>query len=254
MIPDYPTEDLSVQLRSLWKVSFGDDDVFLDHFFSTGFSKDRCRCIVNEEGKLLSALYWFDCEYEGETFAYLYALATDPEFRHKGILKYLLADTYTVLKERGYAGALLVPADEELRKMYASMGFFDCTAANTLISASQPVTVLTHAIDREEFAKLRKKYLPKNGALQEGPSLAFLETQYKFYTGPGFVMCARPKTEALLEVAEYLGDMEVIPGVLCALGYPMGTFRTPGDAIPFAMGFAIKKDAVFPGYLGFAFD
>ena len=254
MIPDYPTQQLSCQLRSLWKTAFGDDDVFLDHFFSTGFSRDRCRCVVNEEGKLMSALYWLDAEYEGNTFAYLYAIATDPQFRRRGILKYLLADTYTVLKNRGYAGAMLLPGDEDLRKMYASMGFQNCTTINTLISASQPVTVLIHPVDREEYGKLRLKYLPINGAIQAGPSLAFLETQCKFYSGTGFVMCARPKSPEVQEALEFLGDTEVIPGVLCALGYAMGTFRTPGDALPFAMGFPIQKDVPFPGYLGFAFD
>lgn len=254
MIPDYPTPQLSVQLRNLWKVSFGDDDVFLDHFFSTGFSPDRCRVVVNEEGTLLSALYWFDTEYAGETYAYLYAVATDPNFRHQGILRYLLADTHALLKERGYAGILLVPGDEDLRKMYTAMGYEDCTTVSTVISASQPVTVLVHAIDQAEYGKLRKKYLPKGGVLQEGASLDFLSTQYTFYTGPGFVMCAAPKTPELLLAPEYLGDTEVIPGVLCALGYAMGSFRVPGTTTAFAMLHPLQKDCPRPSYFGLAFD
>ena len=254
MIPDYPKPQLSVQLRQLWKTSFGDDDVFLDHFFSAGFSPDRCRCIVNEDGTLPAALYWFDAEYQGETFAYLYAVATDPRFRHQGILRYLLADTHQLLASRGYAGTLLVPGDDGLRQMYAAMGYETCTGLNTIICASQPVTVLIHPVDQEEYRKLRRTYLPKNGVIQEGPSLSFLETQCRFYTGPGFVMCARPKNPQLLEVPEYLGDTELLPGVLCALGYPMGTFRFPGSAIPFAMVHPLKKDAPIPGYLGLAFD
>ena len=254
MIPDYPTPRLSPQMRSLWKLAFGDDDVFLDRFFSTGFSADRCRCVVNEEGKLLSILYWFDARLEGETYAYLYAVATDPDHRRQGLLRYLLADTRNLLKEKGYAGMVLVPGDQELRKMYASMGFEDCTGNSILISASQPVTVLTHSIDREEYGKLRRKYLPKGGLIQEGDSLRFLETQYKFYTGPGFVMCAGPAEPELLWVPEYLGDPEVIPGVLCALGYPMGKFRVPGTTIPFAMFCPLRPDAPVPAYLGLAFD
>ena len=254
MIPDYPTPDLSIQLRGLWKTSFGDDDVFLDHFFSAGFSPRRCRCVVNEERKLLAALYWFDTEYQGEQYAYLYAVATDPDFRRQGIIHYLLADTHRLLKELGYAGALLVPGDEKLREMYASMGYEDCTSISTMLSASQPVTVPIHPIDREEYGKLRKTLLPRNGVLQEGDNLRFLETQYKLYTGPGFLLCARPKTEEILEVPEYLGNIELLPGILCALGYPMGSFRMPGDAIPFAMICVLRKDAPVPGYLGLAFD
>ena len=254
MIPDYPAPQLSVQMRNLWKVSFGDDDVFLDHFFSAGFSPDRCRVVVNEEGKLLSALYWFDTEYKGEKFAYLYAVATDPDFRRQGILRYLLADTHALLKERGYSGALLVPGDEDLRKMYAAMGYEDCTTISTVISASQPVTVLVHPIDLEEYRRLRKQYLPKDAVIQEGDSLRFLQTQYTFYTGPGFVMCAAPKTPELLLACEYLGDTDVIPGVLCTLGYAMGSFRVPGSTTPFAMLCPFRKDTPRPAYFGLAFD
>ena len=254
MIPDYPTPDLNVQLRELWKLSFGDDDVFLDHFFRTGFSPDRCRCVVNEEGRLMAALYWFDAEYQEKTYAYLYAVATHPDFRRQGIIRYLLADTHQLLTDRGYAGALLVPGDEGLRQMYHAMGYENCTSMGSVISASQPVNVPVHQVNREEYQALRRSCLPKDGVIQEGPCLAFLETQCRFYTGPGFVMCAAPKTEEFLEVPEYLGNTELIPGVLCALGYPMGSFRTPGTAIPFAMLHPLQKDTPVPGYFGLALD
>ena len=134
------------------------------------------------------------------------------------------------------------------------MGYEDCTTISTVISASQPVTVLVHPIDPEEYGKLRKKYLPKGGVIQEGASLNFLSTQYTFYTGPGFVMCAAPKTPDLLLAAEYLGDTEVIPGVLCALGYAMGSFRVPGATTPFAMICPFRKDSPRPSYFGLSFD
>ena len=227
MIPDYPTEELSIQLRALWKISFGDDDVFLDHFFSTGFSQDRCRCIVNEEGRLLAALYWFDTCYQDQTFAYLYAVATDPEFRRQGIIHYLLADTHRLLKELGYAGVLLVPGDDSLRKMYASMGYQDCTSVSTIISASQPATVLIHPVDREEYAKLRRTYLPRDGVIQEGANLAFLETQCRLYAGSGFIMCARPKSPEILEVTEYLGGYRSAPRRSLRPGLSHGDFPHP---------------------------
>ena len=254
MIPDYPTPDLSVQLRNLWKISFHDDDVFLDHFFRTGFSPDRCRCMVNEAGRLLSVLYWFDTEYEGETFAYLYAVATDPEYRRQGLLRYLMEDTKELLKSRGYAGILLVPGDDSLRQMYRTMGFETCTTVSTVICTSQPETIPIHAVDREEYGRLRRARLPQNGLIQEKENLAFLETQCRFYAGPGFVLCASPKDEETLEAPEFLGDAAAIPGILCSLGYPMGSFRMPGTAIPFAMVSLLKKDIPAPGYLGLAFD
>ena len=253
MIPEYPTPQLSVQLRNLWKLAFGDDDVFLDHFFSTGFSPERCRCMVDGE-KLAAAVYWFDCEYQGETYAYLYALATHPDFRHQGIAHYLLADTHQLLTGLHYAGTLLVPGSEELRQLYTSVGYETCTGISDLFCASQPVTVPIHAVDQQEYSQLRKQYLPGNGVLQEGACLQFLQTQAKFYTGPGFVLCAAPESPELIRGIEFLGDPAQLPGILCALGYAHGTFRIPGDRIPFAMLHPLKKDAPVPGYLGLALD
>ena len=253
MIPDYPTPQLSTQLRNLWKLAFGDDDVFLDHFFSTGFSEKRCRCMVSD-GVLAAALYWFDAEYQGEKYAYLYAVATHPDFRHQGLLHYLLADTHQLLTSLGYAGAMLVPGSEELRGLYTSIGYRTCTGICSLFSASQPVTVPIHSVDWQEYQKLRREYLPAGGLLQEEDSLRFLQTQAKFYTGPGFLLCAAPESTDLMRGIEFLGDTAVVPGILCALGYSHGNFRTPGDKIPFAMIYPLKKDAPVPGYLGLAFD
>ena len=39
----YANENLIPGLRELWKKAFGDTDEFLDLFFSTAYSPDRCR-------------------------------------------------------------------------------------------------------------------------------------------------------------------------------------------------------------------
>ena len=52
-------------MRSLWQEAFGDEDDYLDIFYSTAFSPDRCLCL-SKEGKMQAALYWFDCELRGE--------------------------------------------------------------------------------------------------------------------------------------------------------------------------------------------
>ena len=39
---DHPTDAEISGLRQLWKEAFGDTDGFLDAFFSTGFSPERC--------------------------------------------------------------------------------------------------------------------------------------------------------------------------------------------------------------------
>ena len=249
MIPVYPEPQLIPSLRQLWKLSFGDEDPFLDDFFRTGFSSDRCRCMVVED-QAAAALYWFDVTYEDRTYAYIYAVATHPDYRHRGMIRYLLADTHQLLERRGYAGALLVPADPALRQMYAAMGYEDCTGVSQFVSASLALDVPMHPIDAAEYGRLRRQFLPEDGVIQEGPTLEFLSTFARFYTGRGFLLCCAPKSQDLLNGIEFLGDPQAAPGILCSLGYAHGVFQTPGDKLPFAMLYRLQKDCPAPGYFG----
>ena len=53
-------KDISA-LRSLWKEAFEDSDEFLDLFFSTAYSYERCLAAFIDD-ELAGALYIFDCE------------------------------------------------------------------------------------------------------------------------------------------------------------------------------------------------
>ena len=55
---DHPTSGEISGLRQLWKEAFGDTAGFLDAFFSTGFSPERC-LYAGEGGTVAAALYWF---------------------------------------------------------------------------------------------------------------------------------------------------------------------------------------------------
>ena len=75
---DHPRNDQIGQLRSLWKTAFGDTEDFLDLFFQTAFSPSRCLC-ANRGDAVAGVLYWFDVQWAGQQFAYLYTIATAPE-------------------------------------------------------------------------------------------------------------------------------------------------------------------------------
>jgi ribosomal protein S18 acetylase RimI-like enzyme len=92
MAADHPLDAQIPQLRTLWKLAFGDPDWFLDSFFRTAFAPDRCLCIC-EEDRPVAALYWIDCTLEGGPLAYIYAVATHPEHRKKGLASRLIHQT-----------------------------------------------------------------------------------------------------------------------------------------------------------------
>lgn len=242
-----PNEDL----RELWKLAFGDSDTFIGYFFDTAYSPERCQRIVIG-GKTAAALYWLDCSYQGQKLAYIYAVATHPEHQGKGLCRTLMAQTHAVLQEKGYSSALLMPAEPGLWEMYRKMGYRECCRVEEFsCPAGTPVSV--REVDIEEYAVLRRKFLPADGVLQENENLRYLHTYARFYAGTDFLLAAVPGREALGGI-ELLGNRASAPGILAALGYEAGSFRCPGKEIPFAMFHPLKKDAAVPGYLGFAFD
>lgn len=253
MNTDTPEEGRIPALRALWKEAFGDGDEFLDSFFTTAFSPLRCRCTV-AAGETAAALYWFDCLWQSRPAAYLYAVATARAYRGQGLATALMEDTHRYLAAHGYAGAVLVPGSGELFRFYHRLGYRECSRISEIRcgAAAEPVEI--YRTDRTEYARLRKKYLPENGVLQQGENLRFLQTQAHFYAGDGFVLAAR-REENFLHGTELLGNPDAAPAIVRALGCTEGQFRIPGKDRPFAMFRPLGEDSVPPpSYFGLAFD
>lgn len=240
-------------LRTLWKEAFGDTDAFLDTFFSTAFSPERARCVF-EANMPIAVLYWFDCEYEGQPMAYLYAIATSASHQGQGLCTQLMEDTHKYLASLGYSGILLVPGGNHLFDFYRKIGYetacylreFSCTAEDQNLSL-RPLSC-------EEYASLRRKVLPMGSVVQEGANLAFLQTEYDFYAGEDFLLTAKITDNHLYGI-ELLGNSESAPGLVHALNCTGGLFRAPGSDKPFAMYLPLGQTMQTPpSYLGFAFD
>ena len=245
---DSPTTAQYPQLKALWAEAFGDEDSFIELFFATGFSPERCRCIT-VNGSIAAALYWFDCEADGRKLAYLYAVATAKAQQGKGLCRALMENTHTLLREQGYSGAVLVPGEPELFGMYAKIGYtvincmdkFSCVAAGSChIRRASP----------EEYTAARNTLLPVGGVRQE-MGLAFLAGYTELYIGADFTLAGSRSNDSFTAM-ELLGNRDSAPSILGALGLEKGTFRTPGTE-PFAMYHSLS-DSSAPTYFGLAFD
>lgn len=243
---------MTEQLKTLWHLAFGDGEEAIDAFFRTAYAPERCRYLT-ENGRVTAALYWLDCAYRGQKQAYIYAVATHPDHRGRGLCRRLLADTHALLKEQGYAAALLVPAEEGLRAMYEKMGYRTCTHVKKFRCEAGPSPVSLRAVGPEEFARLRRRFLPASGVLQEEENIPFLARQMQFFAGDDFLLTAYLEEDSLT-AAELLGNKDAAPGILSALGAKKGSFRCPGNETPFAMWYPLQVDTAAPGYFGFAFD
>ena len=249
---DYPTPRQLPILRQLWKTVFGDSDAFLDLFFASGFSPDRCRCIADGD-EIAAVCYWFDITCEGQKLAYVYAVATAKASRGKGLCRMLLADCADLLKAQGYSGILLVPQDEGLIRMYGGMRYLPATRLGEALWAAGDTAASPQELSPEEYTRLREGRLPPASALQEGPGLTFLSTQAVFYAGADFLAAVSRETEHL-RILEYLGDTASIPALIRALGHREATVRLPGDDRPYGMYLPLTADCKKPEYFAFSYD
>ena len=252
MIISEPNSSHISQLRQLWKTAFGDGDDFLDMFYSTAYAPHRCRCVLDED-RVAAVLYWFDCTCEGQKLAYIYAVATDPDYRNQGLCRRLMGNTHDHLKAQGYAGAMLLPQDSGLRRMYAGMGYEPCTSLREFECAAAGEPAALRELTAEGYAALRIPLLPVGSVIQEKENLSYLAAYTKFYQGQDFLAVVYQDGDLFI-CYEFLGNVTKIPAFLQALGAKSGTIRMPGQGKPFAMYTSFTHNSPKPRYFAFAFD
>lgn len=251
MTIDFPKTTDIPGLKGLWSRCFGDPVALIDGFFATGFSRERCRCL-HKESRVAAALYWFDAWQGEDRLAYIYAVATDPDFQGRGLCRALMEDTHSLLRQAGYAGAVLVPGSPALFAMYEKLGYrpFGGIREFTCAPAEKPAAL--RKISKEEYAQARWKLLPEGGVLQEGEALAWLQCFATFYAGEDLLLAGATDGDTLL-VQEFLGNADLAPGIVAALGAAQGRFRVPGEEKPFAMYCPLNRQKP-PAYFGLALD
>lgn len=233
---------------ALWQQAFGDSPEFIAGFFRTGYHPDRCRCL-SVDGKLAAVLYWFDCRWQDRKVAYIYAVATDRDFRGQGLCRRLMTETHQHLRQLGYDGAALVPGEPGLFAMYEKLGYrgFCPMEKQTVLPGGQPVIVTQIRPERYALCKL-----PAGAVEQGSEALSFFETYGQFYAFDGGCFCAAREGDTLY-VQEFLGDPAALPGIVAALGVRQAHVRLPGGDMPFAMYHSFT-DGALPSYLAIALD
>ena len=252
MRSEHPQEAHIPGLRRLWQEAFGDTDAFLDGFFSTAFSPERCLCVCRGE-QVLSAAYWLDGQLPEGKCAYIYAVATAKACRGQGLAKSVMAQIRETLQRQGYVAAILVPGEPSLADFYGAMGYGLCGSVQQIACTAAETAVPLKEITAAEYAAARRKLLPPGGVVQERENLEFLQTQWKLYAGEKSLLAATQK-DGTLTAMEYLGEPALCGGILRTLNCSRGTFRMPGAQIPFAMYLPFFESSIKPGYFGLAFD
>ena len=113
-------------LRDNWRVSFGDSDDYLDFFFMRRFAPENT-LVASVSGRVISQFFLLPAVLHTQdglkNADYLFAAATHPDYRGKGIMGSLLSKARTFCKARGKDAVVLLPGTPELYRYYEKHGY-----------------------------------------------------------------------------------------------------------------------------------
>ena len=117
-----------LQTKQLYMACFPyDDEEYLDYYYSV-LIKRNVVCVIEEDNKIISMLHLNPYEYNvcGDitNVHYIYAIATDENYRNKGYMKKLLQFAISYLKTLNEPFCYLAPEKPELESMYNKLGFY----------------------------------------------------------------------------------------------------------------------------------
>ncbi len=125
MIENACNSDIN-ELKKLWQLCFGDEDEYVNFFFSKRFIPENT-FVYRIGGRIVSQLFLLEGAFKVNNAVYpsyyLYAACTHPEFRCKGIMKELLLFVESEAKNRGIDFICLVPAENSLFGYYARFSY-----------------------------------------------------------------------------------------------------------------------------------
>lgn len=265
-------------LKKLWKLAFGDEDAYIDHFFTRYYTPERM-LVLEENGSVRAMTAWFDMPLalaDGTLVpsAYLYAVATHPDCRGKGFAGRLLSFAARWLKEQGFSCLTTVPARPDLHLFFGQNGFEEHFALyqREYHPTQAAIPAPLAAVDVARYNDLRKALLQNTDHIAYSPEAMHYQQGVCALSGGNLYRIGEDSC-ACVEVA---GDEVFVKELLCpeqeqnaalaaiAKAHPARRYRvrTPycgqGEKTDFAMVQwltpAPERTPQHAPYLGLAFD
>ena len=251
------------QLTRLWRTCFHDSEAEVRAFWKRFADKADIFCA--REGKKVTAMacalpvQLLDDAGESHTAAYLYAVATDPACRGRGLCKEVLACAERALRAQGCEYAILIPAEAGLFALYGRYGYQTVFFRGRAEIGGAACTGKVEKISAETYFSLRELLLFDSFVSVDPDFLAYQATSDLLLRveTDGQVHCAVCAQDgAELTVKELLPyTPEAAALLLQHFGCERGVCLTPQGALPYGMCKALS-DAPLPQgcYLGLALD
>lgn len=255
-------------LKKLWSECFGDAEFYLDFYFQNRFVPEDTLIVREEEPVAMLTL--MEASVNGEKGFYIYAVATLPDHRGRGLQRQLSRYAEEVMRERGGRFACLVPAEEGLFTFYEKLGYRRAFTRweRVIIEDEFFDPVEFYPCSYKHFSELRAEYLKTvpNALVRPDRELRYIyqelcccdgqvlrfdegeKTCYAAYTFGGDRLYLREQTGSDPErTARALMCLEGVPEILISSAFPF-----PGaERRDWAMAKDLYDTACFTG-MGYA--
>lgn len=136
---------------------------------------------IQENGEVVSQLFVINASLNDKRVGYIYAAATKPEFRSRGLMSKLIENV-----KGFYSNLALRPATQELYGFYEKLGFVTAFYNKEIskINFSTP-SAIKKVSDVEEFIQIRNSLVPQNSLNLCEDALEFVLEQYEVFTDLG---------------------------------------------------------------------
>lgn len=160
------------EVRALWDLCFGEDEAFTELYFTKRYNDD-VNLVIQENGKIISALQMlpYSMTFCGDIIptAYISGACTHPEYRNKGTMKQLLADSFFQMFKSNIPLTTLIPAEEWLFKYYSKVGYTPIFEFSNHFLKAEELTPCAEYHITEFFSPQTDIYLFFNQKMKERP-------------------------------------------------------------------------------------
>lgn len=141
-------------LLRLWMTSFGDSEEYVLGF-ARHMGNEDTPVVRYRDGTAVSALHLLSCGFklwdEVVPASYIYAAATLPEYRGRGMMSRLIRQSFRTARQQGAVISLVLPASESLYRYYGGFGF--CPVFQLAGAVASREDLMTLAADGKGHAR-----------------------------------------------------------------------------------------------------
>jgi predicted N-acetyltransferase YhbS len=159
----FATAQDTAALTAVWQHAFPEDTAEeIADFLAKVTLAEECLVAV-EDGAVVSMVFLLPAMLQGETplpLQYIYAAATLPSHRGRGIFGALLKQALVVARQRGQVASFLRPAQPSLCHYYAAFGYEPFFYCDRLCGAAASSPMRVKRVSAEEYVKFRTMIAP----------------------------------------------------------------------------------------------